>query len=221
MPLARTRRAGPRCVNWRRLWRAKWPAAPARPRSPCSSRTGLPSGTSPSLPASMSWRRSAAWDSVFRCGTTPNDRVKETCSQGRIAIGPWQERGAVRPSRRALAQALFQRCVQAVADIGGQRHRLRVTEDLDGLLGRVHHQAAVVAVLQMALQVRPGARVELPIEVTGKFEDDFFAVQFSSSFRKYLFIFWRSFRRARICFDFTAGTERLSSCAVSSVEISS
>src|SRR6266852_7950738 len=189
MPSAQTRRAGPRCGNWQRLWRAKWPAAPARPRSPCSNRTGSPSGTSPSLPASMSWRRSAAWDSVFRCGTTPNDRVKETCSQGRIAIGPG-ERGRA-PSRRALAQALFQRCVQAVANIGGQRHRLRVTEDLDGLLGRVHHQATVVAVLQVALQIRPGARVELPIEVTRKFEDDFFAVQFSSSFRKYLFIFWR------------------------------
>jgi len=75
-------------------------------------------------------------------------------------IAEWERVSGCSPT-----QALLERFVQAGADIAGQGLRLGVAEDLDGFFGRVHHQAAIFAMLQVAFQVRPGARVELTVQV--------------------------------------------------------
>jgi len=48
---------------------------------------------------------------------------------------------------RALLEAPGKRRVEALVDPFRKRQRLRVAEDLNGLLRRVHHQATIFAVL--------------------------------------------------------------------------
>jgi len=70
--------------------------------------------------------------------------------------------------------------MEASANVLGQGYRLRVAEDLDGLLGRVHYEATVFAVRQVTLEFSPGARVQIAVQIVGKLADDSSTVQFGA-----------------------------------------
>src|SRR5579864_123088 len=111
--------------------------------------------------------------------------------------------------------------MQAAANVIRQRQRLRIAENLNCFLRRVHQQVAVFAVLQVNFDGLLQTRVQFAVKITGKLAHHASTVHWAIPFRKYRFNFSRSFRRARSSRDFTAGTDNPRASAVSSVESSS
>ncbi len=111
--------------------------------------------------------------------------------------------------------------MQARAHFDWKLDGLGITENLDRLLRLIHHQLALRAFVQMALQFVLQRRSERAINIIREFVNDFFAVQFALPCWKYRPNFSLSFSRALNSLDFTAGTEMPSEAAVSSVESSS
>jgi len=65
-------------------------------------------------------------------------------------------------------------------DVFRQRQRLRIAEDLDSLLGRIHDHTAILTMLKVTLERGLGFWIQLPVQVVRKFLNDSAAVQFSS-----------------------------------------
>src|SRR5271165_1956029 len=100
--------------------------------------------------------------------------------------------------------------------------KLGVAVNLDGHLGRIADNIAVVAPLEMVLQFRLGLSVHRAVEVIGQLLQKIRACHFLPSppvrFLKYLLKRSRSCSRARSNRDLTAGILKSKASAVSSVE---
>ena len=103
----------------------------------------------------------------------------------------------------------------------GERSRLGIAINLDGLLRSIDDEPAILALSQVLLNGCFQRRVELAIEVIRQLNNDSLAVQLRSAFRKKRSSLPRSFSRALSKRDFTAGTDRPKASAVSSVDNSS
>ena len=93
-----------------------------------------------------------------------------------------------------------------------------VTKNLDGLSAGVYDDAAVGAARQVLFEIQANGGIQRAVQVLAQFENYFLTVHCVSLRRKYLFNFWRSFKRARNRRDLTAASEIPRICAVSSVE---
>src|ERR1700690_3800663 len=120
-----------------------------------------------------------------------------------------------------MRQLLPQRTMQTAARIFRQRHSLRIAINIDSLLASIHHNPASLAFGQMLFELHAQLGAKRPIQVPGQLFNHIGTLHAGSLRRKYRFTFWRNFKRARSSRDFTAGTERCSTSAVSSVDISS
>src|SRR5208282_2006684 len=131
--------------------------------------------------------------------------------------------------RRLRGGALFLGCalakdgnLESGAEVFGKLVQLGVAVDLDGLLGGVADDVAVVAPGEMIFQFRLCAGVDGGVQVVGQFFKEIRARHFLPSpplgFLKYLFSRSRNCKRARSSLDFTAGILRSKASAVSSVE---
>src|SRR3972149_6312303 len=67
--------------------------------------------------------------------------------------------------------------LEALAHARRQGHGLAVAVDLDGLAGGVHHQVAVLAVLEVLFELAGQTRVQLAVQVVAELVDYAFAVQ--------------------------------------------
>src|SRR5579862_9784459 len=111
---------------------------------------------------------------------------------------------------------------QTFAKVVGQFVQVGVPVDLDGHLGCIADDIAVVAPLQVIFQLRPGLGVHRVVQVIGEL---FQKIRASHClpypplrFLKYLFKRSRNCNRARSNRDFTAGILKSKASAVSSVE---
>jgi hypothetical protein len=80
------------------------------------------------------------------------------------------------PGARALgssAELLGQSLVEPFADSRWKRRRLGLAVDLDGLARGIHHQMAVLAVLQVPGERLGQCRVELAVQVFAKPSNEF------------------------------------------------
>src|SRR5580658_2824125 len=120
-----------------------------------------------------------------------------------------------------MRQLLPQRAMQTATRILRQRHSLGIAVNIDGLFAGIHDNPATLALGQMLFQLHTQRGAKRPIQVPGQLFNHIGALHAVSLRRKYRFSFCRNFKRARSSRDFTAGTERCSTSAVSSVDISS
>ncbi len=74
-------------------------------------------------------------------------------------------------------EVLFERTVETVADILRQRRRCAVAKDFNRLSGCIDHHAAVGALLEVLLQVGLEGRVQFPVKVIRKLQDQLATVQ--------------------------------------------
>lgn len=79
--------------------------------------------------------------------------------------------------------------VEAIPGIFGQRHRLGIAENFHGLFAGVDHQAAILALCEMDLEVGEHRRIHFAIQIFRKFLHDVFALHWLSPLRKYRFSF--------------------------------
>src|SRR5208283_3585492 len=114
------------------------------------------------------------------------------------------------------------RQAQAPAQIVREFIQVGIAINLDGHLGGVADDVAVVAPLEMIFQFRPGLSIHRAVEVIGELFQEIRAGHFLPSppvrFLKYLLKRSRSCSRARSNRDLTAGILKSKASAVSSVE---
>lgn len=70
------------------------------------------------------------------------------------------------------------------AHIGRKRNRLRIAENLNGLLGLIHDHRAIFAMLQVPFKFLLHDRIKVPVNVVRQLADDAFAIQFGAPWRK-------------------------------------
>ena len=83
----------------------------------------------------------------------------------------------VRISAWLLTCLLAQRRVKTGANIGRKRNRLRIAQNLNGLLGLIHNHGAIFAMLQMPLKFLLHDRIKVSVDVIRQLTDDAFAIQ--------------------------------------------
>ncbi len=101
-----------------------------------------------------------------------------------------EQRGLSEPLALAWAKAFDQGLVKALANLGGQRHGLGIAENLDRLLRRIHHEAAIITVLEMALEVGAGVGIQLAIQIVRNFANDSSSFHTSTNFGCPHFSIW-------------------------------
>ena len=90
------------------------------------------------------------------------------------------ERGSV---RLPFAELISKHLVQSVADVIGQSGGFGVVEDFHRLMRRIHHDAAVLAMFQVALQFPNQFGIKFAVEVFRDFIDDLSASHCGHPFR--------------------------------------
>lgn len=82
------------------------------------------------------------------------------------------------------AELTPQRLMQPRFHIGRKLHEFGITENVHGQFCLIHHHFAVMAVVEMPLEILLRRENKLAIEVVRNFADDVFAVQLVPACRK-------------------------------------
>jgi superfamily I DNA/RNA helicase len=137
---------------------------------------------------SLSWYHVAS-STLYRCPMADLARLLASANRTnrslRTVVQQLDQEEALSASISEQGRGLLQQLLQDVGRLlelsrthsGGQLQELLVAVDLDGLASGVHHQVAVLAVLEVLFELAGQTRVQLAVQVVAELVDYAFAVQ--------------------------------------------